>query len=332
MDLKDTKTWVSLAGQRLEASREHRRITGIYAGLSLGLSAAVTLVVYCLDLSIARTSGLGSIGARTMLSTLQTLLPLGINLFLMCLDLGFVAAMLRLSRGQFTSPQTLRLGFDRFWVLLRASLLQGAMYLAVCLPAAYLALAVYMMTPWSASLVDGVMAVLEQAPGTTQVLALDEGLYEQIMTVMEPCLVFCFVFAGVAWLLLSYRLRMVNYILIDKPGTGAIVAIRESRKMMKGNCGKLFRLDLRLWWYYGALALTMAVSYSDVWLPKLGIIMPWSDEAAYWIAYGVYFALTAGVYLLLRSRAEVALAFAYDALKPKEEPAPGVVLGNIFQM
>ena len=43
----------------------------------------------------------------------------------MCLDVGYVAAMLRIARGMYTSPQTLRLGFDRFWVLLRAAIFRG---------------------------------------------------------------------------------------------------------------------------------------------------------------------------------------------------------------
>lgn len=322
MDMELVKTWYGRARERLEEAPGHKQVALIYTGLALGLSALVTLVVYLLDHSISRTSGLSGLGNRAMLSTLQTILPLGLNLFLLCLDLGFVAAMLRISRGQYVSAQTLRLGFDRFWVLLRSTLLQAAMYLGVCLPIGYLALAIYMMTPWSDSLVDGVMALMRESA------AISDAAYDQLLSAMEPCMIFCGIFMGLACLVLSYRFRMVNYILIDKPGTGAFAALRQSRTMMKGNCNALFKLDLQLWWYYAVTALAMAANYLDQLLPDL---FP-SERFGYWASYVLYLLLCGGSYYFLRSRAEVTYCFAYEALKPEEPKAKGVVLGNIFQM
>jgi hypothetical protein len=69
--------------------------------------------------AVADAGGLGNIGTRSILSSLQTMLPLVQSVVILCLDVGFMAAMLRVARGQYVSQNTLRLGFDRFWVMLR---------------------------------------------------------------------------------------------------------------------------------------------------------------------------------------------------------------------
>lgn len=326
MDWNTAKTWYTQARERLDQAPAQHRVTLLYTGLTLGLSALVTLIVYLLDLSIAQASGLSGMANRALLSTLQTMLPLGLNLFLLCLDVGFLAAMLRVCRGQYLSPQTLRLGFDRFWVLLRSALLQGLLYFVVCLPSGYLAVAIYMLTPWSASLLDALIPLMSETTAASQVLS--DALADQLMTAMKPCLALCYVFMGIACLILSYRYRMVNFILIDKPGTGAIAAMRQSRAMMKGNCNKLFKLDLRMWWYFGVAIAAGVAGDLDQFFPSL---FP-SEAFGYWASYVLYLLVLAGSYLFLRGRVQVTYCFAYEAMKPKEQPKQGVVLGNIFQM
>lgn len=323
--MDDTKSWPSQAGERLSEAPQAKKIAGIFTGILLGLSLLLALIDYGLDLSIAQTSGLGNMGKQTLLSTIQTLLPIGQSAVVLCLDLGFMAAMLRISRGQYASPQTLRLGFDRFWVLLRATILKSALYMLVCLPVAYVTLSIYMLTPLGDSLVDALMPMMTQA-------TISDELYTQMYQAMIPCILACCCTMGLFMLILSYRYRMVNYILIDKPGTRAYAALKQSRKMMKGNGWKLFRLDLRLWWYYAALLLTLAVGYLDIALPLAGVSLPLSDDGAYYLAYGLSLALSGLIYLFLRSRVDVVYGFAYDAVKPQDPPTQGVVLGNIFQM
>lgn len=327
MDIRNTRGWLTLAGERLDVAPCQKKIVGIYAGITVGLAVLMTLINYCLELSMAKATGLSGMGSRTLLSTLQTMLPMVQTVLLMCLELGYVAAMLRIARGQYVSANTLRLGFDRFWVLLRSRLLRGAVYLAVCLPVMYLAVAVFMMTPFADPLVEALLPLMTQSQ-----LVMEDAVMEQMLSAMEPCIVFCGVFMGLAYLVVSYRFRMVDYILIDHPGIRARNALGESRRMMKGNCWRLFRLDVKLWWYHGALLLATLVSYLDVILPRLGVELPWSQEVTGWVAFGGYLAVLLSVYLLLRNRAEVVCGFAYDAIKPRQEHTEGVVLGNIFQM
>jgi uncharacterized membrane protein len=131
---------------------------------------------------------------------------------------------------------------------------------------------------------------------------------------------------------LSFWFRMVNYVIIDKPGMGAIAALRESRKMMRGNCLKLLKLDLSFFWYYAALAAVTAIGNADLWLPMFGVTLPMSADVAYFVFYAVFLVLQFGIYYFLRNRVEVSYALAYDAVKPEEPKDTGVVLGNIFQM
>lgn len=322
--MESTKQWPALAGRRLLDAPQAAKITRIYTGITLGLSLAVMLIIWSLDGAIAQTSGLGDMGKRTFLSTLQTILPLGQSLVLLCLDLGFVAAMLRVSRGQYVSPQTLRLGFDRIWVLVRATLLQGLLYVLVGIPVAYLTLSIYMLTPFGDGMVQAILPLM------TQTMLSDEG-YAAVAQAMEPCLVVCGCAMALGIGVLSYRYRMVNYLLIDKPGMGAMAALRESRRMMKGNKRRLFRLDLRLWWYYAATVLTMAAGDLDEILAALGLSLPVSPETGYYLAWALSLVLTGLTYRFLRGRAEVTWCFFYDAIRPKDNPKQGVVLGNIFQ-
>lgn len=330
MDIRDTRTLKTFAAEQLTQAPEQKRIVLIYTGITLALSALVTLINYCLGLQISQAVGLSKMGSRSMLSTLQTMLPIAQSIFLMCLDLGYVAAMLRIARGQYSSPQTLRLGFDRFWPLLRCSLLQSLIYLGVCLAAVYLGVMLFLLSPLAKSFMD--ILITESTSLGQTAITLDDAAYGQLMSAMVPCLIFCCVLTLAASAPISYRFRMASYVLIDRPGTGAVSALRESRKMMKGNCLKLFRLDLKLWWYYAATALASVVCYGDQILPLLGVTLPWSEDVSYFVFYGLFLAVEFAIYYFLRNRVEVTYALAYDAVKPKEHHDGGVVLGNIFQM
>lgn len=327
MDIRQTKLWGKEARERLQAAPQHRRIALIYAVVLLGMSAVVTIVQYLLDGQIAKTAGLSGVGTRTMLTTVQTLLPIGQTLVLMCLEVGFLAAMLRVARGQAVSHHSLRLGFDRFWLLIRVNLLQELLYVAICIPVAYLGIALYALSPLSAPLVQAVMPLLTQ-----ETTVLDEALMEQLMYSMVPCMVFCSVLMCLVLLVISYRYRMVNYLIIDQPGIGAMAALRESRKMMKGHCWQLFRLDVKLWWYYGLTLLATAVSALDILLELVNVSVPMDGVVFGYLCYGVYLVMLFGISYFLRPSVEVRYAFAYDAIRPRQQQSGGVVLGNIFQM
>lgn len=332
MNIRNTKELKRFASERLANARDGKRIVLIYAGLIAALSLLLMALNYGMDLRMDQLGGLSNIGARTVLSTVQNVLPLAQSMVSTCLKVGFLAAMLRIARGQYVSPQTLRLGFDRFWVLLRCTLIRGMLYTAVVMLSVYLGIMIYLMTPMAKPVMEFLIPHLTDVSVLDATVVLEEAVYAQFAAMLWPAYLICGILLAVIGLPMLYSYRMTEYVIIDKPAMGAMAALRESKRMMRGNRVSLFKLDVSLWWYYGALLLASVIGYGDVILPLLGVELPFSPEVGYFLFYALYLAATTGVYYLLLDRVDVTYALAYDAVKPEEKQDGGVVLGNIFQM
>lgn len=330
MDICNTSEIKAAALRRLTDAGQAKRIAAIYAGVTLGLSALVTILGLVLEAMMSGATGLGGMGRRTILSSVQSMLPWVVGLITMCVELGYQAAMLRVARGQYASPQTLRLGFDRFWVLLRCILLEGVILFAIAFGGIYIATMLFMLTPFSGRVMEVLSPVLENVTLLSPEMVLDEALYDQLMQAMIPAFVMCAIVVAAAAIPVLYRLRMARFVIIDKPGIGALAALRESRKMMKGNCLRLAKLDISLWPYYIGCVFASLLCYGDVLLPMMGARFPWSDTVSYYLFFALYLAVQFAVYYFLKNQAEVAYSIAYDSIRPKEPKTEGVALGSIF--
>lgn len=330
MDICNTSEIKAAALRRLTDAGQAKRIAAIYAGVTLGLSALVTILGLVLEAMMSGATGLGGMGRRTILSSVQSMLPWVVGLITMCVELGYQAAMLRVARGQYASPQTLRLGFDRFWVLLRCILLEGVILFAIAFGGIYIATMLFMLTPFSGRVMEVLSPVLENVTLLSPEMVLDEALYDQLMQAMIPAFVMCAIVVAAAAIPVLYRLRMARFVIIDKPGIGALAALRESRKMMKGNCLRLVKLDMSLWQYYIGCVFASLLCYGDVLLPMMGVRFPWSDTVSYYLFFALYLAVQFAVYYFLKNQAEVAYSIAYDSIRPKEPKTEGVALGSIF--
>lgn len=330
MDICNTSEIKAAALRRLTDAGQAKRIAAIYAGVTLGLSALVTILGLVLEAMMSGATGLGGMGRRTILSSVQSMLPWVVGLITMCVELGYQAAMLRVARGQYASPQTLRLGFDRFWVLLRCILLEGVILFAIAFGGIYIATMLFMLTPFSGRVMEVLSPVLENVTLLSPEMVLDEALYDQLMQAMIPAFVMCAIVVAAAAIPVLYRLRMARFVIIDKPGIGALAALRESRKMMRGNCLRLAKLDISLWPYYIGCVFASLLCYGDVLLPMMGARFPWSDTVSYYLFFALYLAVQFAVYYFLKNQAEVAYSIAYDSIRPKEPKTEGVALGSIF--
>ena len=332
MDIRNTRHLKSFAADRAANAPQEKRILLIYCGLTMGLSLLSLIVRYVLDLQIDQLGGLSNLSRRSMLSAVQSMLPLVVSLVVMCIEVGYIAAMLRIARGQYASPNTLRLGFDRFWTLLRCSVFQGLIYGALSLGAVYLATMVFVMSPWGTAFMEQVSPLMANVSLLNPQMVIDDGTAMALIPSMIPM----FVMVAIAVCLLviptAFRFRMANYVIIDKPGKGALYALRESKKMMRGNCRKLLKLDLSYWWYFLLLLAISSVGNMDLYLDSFGVKLPMSANAAYFLFYIAYLALQLAAYYFLRNRIEVTYALAYDSIKPEEPKDNGIVLGNIFNM
>lgn len=322
------------AGRQLSKAREPQKIVLIYTGILLGVSAFSTVAQYLLGSGISQTGGLRNLGLRSMLSTVSNILPIAQYIILLCLGLGFAAAALRIARGQFASPMTLKAGFERFWPLAKCTLLQSLILLAVGFGSFYLAMAIYMFSPFSEGFITIITPLLaDESILSTGIPVLDEATSLALMDQMLPM----FIIFGILFLALAipvtYRYRLVNYLIIDRPGIGAFAALRTSNSLMKGNKRRFFRLDLSFWWYYVLLSLASVVCYGDLVLAMLGISLPMSSTVSYFLFYALFLAADFGIYWFNLNRVEVTYALAYDALIPKQSNSSGgVVLGNIFDL
>ena len=332
MNLRNTREIQSVASDRVRQSSSQRKIVMIYAGLTLGLTGLVMVLDYVLGLQIDNFGGLSNLGKKAMLSSVRSMLPFIQSLLNMCLNLGYVAAMLRIARGMYTSPQTLRLGFDRFWLLMRCSIFRGLIMAAVVFVCLYFGIMIFMMLPVSDSAVEIVTPLLSQVSMLDNSIVIDDATYTLLMEAMIPAFVICGILMLVLGVPVLYNYRMVDYVIIDRPGTGAMAALRESKRMMRGNRFALLKLDVSLWWYYLATGAATVICYGDMLLPMLGIELPVSERFAYFAFYVLYLMATFAILVFLRNRVEVAYALAYDAVKPVENRENGVILGNIFQM
>lgn len=333
MNIRNTRELKSFAAQRLSHASNTRQILLLYAAVTLGLSALVTVISYVLGLQIDQMSGLSNFSNRTILSTLQTMLPTAASLITICIDLGLIAAMLRTARGQYTSAQTLRLGFDRFWLLMRCTIFKNLIYFAMITGCVYLGIMIYLVTPLSGAATEMLMPVLSETSILNPSYVLDDATYAQLLAAMWPAFLICGILLCVVLVPLMYSYRMVNYVVIDKPAIGALAALRESKMMMRGNRLSLLKMDLGLWWYHLAVIIsTYVICYGDILLPMVGVELPWHEDVSYFLFFALYLAAMFAIYYFLRARAEVTYALAYDAVKPEEKQDNGVVLGNIFQM
>ncbi|MBR4990394.1 MAG: DUF975 family protein [Oscillospiraceae bacterium] len=318
------------ADERVAAAENSKKIVLIYVGAVTVLALLVTVVNYALKLQISQLGGLSNMGLRSVLSTVQSVLPMLQSVVTLCLQLGYMAAMLRVARQQYASEQTLKLGFDRFWVLLRYVILESCLYTLAGLAAFWIAVQVYLLTPLSRSAIS--MVTPEMADPNVIIELLQDPVFAgEITAAMLPLFVLFGILYTVLFVPINYSLRMGRYVLIDKPGQGAVFAMKESRNMMRGSRIRLFKLDVSLWWWYAISVISSLLCYGDVLLPMVGVELPFSADVSYFLFYGLFLVAQFLAAYFFGNYIQVVYAQVYNALKPREKDT-GVVLGNIFQM
>ena len=267
-----------------------------------------------------------------MSSALSSILPVVTFLLSMCLSFGYMGGMVRISRGQYASPNALRTGFERFWPLLRLTFFKGLITLGFSMGAFYLATVIFTLSPFSNRLVQALEPMVSGGSMLSEgTLELTDGVIDAVNASMLPLMAIFLIVAAVFVVPLLYRLRMTDYVLYDHPEAGALYAIRESKKMMRFHRFSIFKLDLSFWWFYLAMAVSYGLNYVPLFLSISGISLPMGTDALSILFFLLSCATEFVVIYFLRSRMEVTCALAYNELKPKEH-STGAVLGNIFQM
>lgn len=326
MDILNPQSLREAAGRALNRGRDPKKLVYVYAGIGFALSLLVTLGTLFLDDRISGTGGLSQLGTRAVFSTLQQLLPMVCSLAALCLEFGYLSGMMRISRGQYADHTDLKVGFRKFWPLMRLMLLQGIIMLFVGILAFQVGSLIFAMTPWAGPLVEMMMELSAMDPAS-----IDEQTLLSFLQQAAPMYLTVGVVFLIALIPVLFRLRMAMFCLLDDPNGRAMAAIGTSNRMMRRRFGSMLKIDLSLWLYYAATVVMSVLMYSDLLLPALGINVPLDPLVFSLLLYGAALVLQFVIQVTLRNKVETVYITAYDRLREKPKDT-GVVLGNIFDM
>ena len=326
MDILNPKSLRKQANLSLRRGREPKKLIYTYAGISLAISVVLYLANLWLDDQISGTGGLGNIGTRAIFSTAQQVLPILSGMVVMCLDMGFLGGLMRISRGQYADHTDLKVGFRKFWPLVRLSIIQTMLYISITILAFQLGSLLFTFTPWAGPVIEVVIPQFQANGGI-----MDEAMVMEALGYMVPMLVIVLITFLVILVPFLHRMRMAQFCLLEDPSGRALAAIRESSRMMRRRLGQMIKIDLSLWLYYIATAVVVLVLWLDVIFAILEIPLPMNANLFAMVLYGVSLALQFAVHVFLRPTADMTYLTVYNSLKEKPQD-DGVVLGNIFDM
>lgn len=314
--------------RRISRGEEKIKLSALHAGISAGVALAVTLLYYLLEKGIAQTGGLAGMGTRSILQTAATLLTNANSVLAPFWTLGFWFAALLWVRGQSAQFGDLLAGFRRFGAYLRLLLSRGLLTVAAGFVSVYVSSYIYMMTPWSAPVMEFAQSTgMDMAVANERIAGMDMAQMDALLYAMIPMLIIWGVLCAVLVVPMLYKFRMAEYFLLDERRMGTLQAMFHSSQMLRKRRFKLFLLDLRFWWYYGLHGLCLAGYFADLWLPMLGVAMPEGIVTTLGL-YAVYLLGLVAIQAFLRPQVQTAYALAYERLlhiepvMPKVQPAP----------
>ncbi len=327
MDILNPRSLRDDAQRALARGRDPKKLIYTYAGISIGLSLLVNLLNLWLEQEISGTGGLSNLGTRAIFSTAQQAAPLLAGILSMCLELGYLSGMMRIARGQYADHTDLKVGLQKFWPLMRLTILQYLIYLALGFFAVQLGTIIFTMTPWAEPAMEMLMAM-----STVDPMTLTEADLLRMMSELVPM----YIIAGILYILILipflYKLRFAHFCLLDDSSGRALAAIRTSSKLMRRKFLPMLKVDLSLWYYYAGIVVSMLVMYADLVLLALGIELPMDAQVFSLLVYGISLLLQFVIQVNLRNRAEAVYLTAYDRLREKPKEGGPVTLGNIFDM
>ena len=320
MNFPDFSALRQKSAQSLAQADNPKSMILFHTGIVLLLAAIITLTDFLLEQAISNTGGLGGMAARSILSTVQSVLPILQGIALPFWQMGYTFYALQIAQNRNTNYRTFTEGFRRFGPVLRLNLFTGAVYMLVAMAATYASSFLFLMSPWGASLLE---PLYQFSSGDAMDMEVLEQLMESISA--EATLPILLVFIPCFLLLCApffYRYRMAAFWLMDHPQGGALAAMHTSRKLLQGKKMALFRMDLKFWWFYLLDLLVTAICYGDLILGELGIALPLSESAAYFLFFGIYLVCQLALYYQAKNEVSVTYAHLYLSLLEPQPEAP----------
>lgn len=305
MALADRKALKQAAGEVLEQNRPAaKRTVLLYAGISAAVLFGIMLVNVLLGFLLERVtegaSGLDSLGTVSALETVQGVLDLAASVLPTFWAMGYLFVLLQMAAGEQVRDGMLLQGFRKFGPILRKALLEGLLVFALAMAGTTVGSTLLTFTPLAKPMMDAMVSF-----GDTQTFTEQQML--QLTKSAMPMLIGCFVIAMVLVVLVMYRLRLSNYVLMEEPQYGAIYALITSFRLTKGHYIRLLLLELSFWWYY--VAVTVAGLLPLV-LPLFGVSGLVWELAVYAAALLLQF----GIQYLASNKVEMTFVQAYREL------------------
>lgn len=295
------------AWERVAQESNARQLILLHVGIPGVISLVLTALSYYLSLQIADTGGLGGLGLRTVLETVQNMLQVLSLAFSFFWGIGLTAISLRWSQGNRADKGDLVAGLRHFGPVLRTGILRMLIYFSVVFLGFQLASMVFAMSPASAN----TMAIIDQMTSDSTYVPSEEALMDAMLSFLP----FLGIVMAVLIIPLSYRLRMADYVLMDQPKRGAFFAIRTSLLLTRRNCLKLLKLDLSFWWFYMLEAIVLAVYYGDVLLQLANVDVGLPSDVLMFIACAAGLLLQLVLYTWRKNQVATAYAVTYECLK-----------------
>lgn len=311
MDLNSRRLKNAAAETLTKTACDPRRLVALHTAVMLAVSLAAWGLDLVLQNEIGNTGGLGGVGVRSVLETVQTILRQAQIIVMPIWQIGWVYTVLKIARGERAGKAELAEGFRRFFPVLRLMILKGLILMGVIFAAAYISSFIVMMTPLGDSIAEFAISDITQIT--------DAQLIDQIMALMMPMMIIMAVLALVLYVPFFYRFRLAEYFLMENPQLGARAALRNSRVTMRGNGWKWLRLDLSFWWFWLLTVLVSALGWTDMLLPAAGIELPWTENVSYVAAYVLAAVAQLALHYFCKAKVDVTYAHAYMELLPKEE-------------
>ena len=288
------------------------RHTAVY--LAVGLLLALTALV-C-DLLMERTGGLGDMGKRTLISTVEMLITLAAQAFLPLWTAGFTCCAIGFARSQSVETGHLLGGLRRWGVLLRLSLCQSFVYFAASYALLMVVMPVFLVTPWGTTLLESMTGILYTSTELTP------EIQSAVISAMGPLYVVWIPLVMALSLFLSYQFRLALYRVLDADRPGAVRAMWESCRLIHRHRWQLVKLDLSWWWYYLLSALLSLILYVPELLTLLEVSLPVDSNILYLVCYLVYAVALGLLYLTSLAKVETSYALFYDHLVNASSATP----------
>ncbi len=312
MDLHDRRALKAAARDSLAAAPyDPRKIILIHTGITVAVSLIGTILNFVLAKQIETTGGLGGLGLRSMLSTVQSVLQLLVAVAIPIWEAGYCFATMKIARNEEAAPDSLLQGFRRFWPLLRVKVTQGMIFLLIGLLSFFLSYYIFMLTPLS----DPLYAIIETINVDSSLLQtemmLDDATMLAIVDAYIPMLLIWLAVFAIAAVFVSYRFRMATFLVFDHPEMRGMETLRISAYQLRGHMKALFKLDLSYLWFFALQVLISVLAYGDSLLLLIGVELPMSADVAYFAFLLLSLVCQAGLFIWVRNQIDVTYAKFY---------------------